>query len=53
MNPRYDVLGWFRRDDGRRLLQELWVVVAIGIEQHLDGHPKKPSRFLRIRATLH
>jgi hypothetical protein len=53
INPRYDVLAWFRRDGGRRLAQELWVVVAIGIEQHLDRHPKKPRRFPRVCATLH
>jgi hypothetical protein len=53
INPRYEVLARFRRDGGRRLAQEFWVVVAIGIEQHLDRHPKKPGRFPRIRAALH
>jgi len=33
--------------------KKLWVVVAIGIEQHFDGHPKKPCGFPRICTTLH
>ena len=53
INPRYDVLAWFRRDGGGRLTQELRVMVAIGIKQHLDRHPKKTRRFPRICATLH
>jgi hypothetical protein len=47
INPTYDVLAWFRRDDGRHLAQELRVVVAIGIEQQPDRHSKKPRRFPR------
>jgi hypothetical protein len=29
------------------------VMVAIGIQQHLDRHPEKTCRFPRICATLH
>jgi hypothetical protein len=33
--------------------KEFWMVVAVGIEQHLDRYSKKPSRFPRVRTTLH